>query len=209
MVLYTCASCILGWASLPHLAEHLLAQRSLNLQVTRALSPIAAFYCAACALAAWALLPPAACLAFSFGGVCMAGLLICDIRTRVLPTELVAFFLVFAVAFRLTVDSLPELLEISVYACAIAGFCVLVNCVYRWAGKGEALGMGDIRCIVPLVIFSGAEGALCGMLACALVMGVIACAQVLLRRAVLSEHVPMAPGLAAWLLVGMLMPVMM
>ncbi len=206
MVLYTCASCVLGWTSIPHLAKQLLAKRSLNLQVTRALCLVAALYCATCALAAWVFLPPIACLAFSFGGACMAGLLVCDIRTRVLPTELVMFLLVFAVMFRLAMGSLSELFTIALCALFAVGVCILVNRLHRLMGKSEAIGMGDIRCIVPLAIYSGATGTFYGVMACALVMGLLALAQIILKHADVSGHIAMAPGLAVWLFVGALIP---
>lgn len=206
MVLYACASLALGWVSIPQLAKRLLSSRSIGLHVSHAVSMASAFVCLLGACLAWSILPAPACALFTLGCACMSALLICDLRARLLPTELVALLLALSVAFRLSVGSVQELLAVACPACVIAALLMAGNYVCTKAGKPEQLGAGDIRMILPLAVFSGAAGAPIGLMACSLIMGAIALACVIRTGGGRVAHVAMAPGLTAWVLVGTVIP---
>ena len=90
MVLYACASGILGWTGMTTLAQSSLRARDLADSISLPLRALVALVCAIGALGAWFLLDDlACCLAFSFACACMGALLVCDLREHVLPTELV------------------------------------------------------------------------------------------------------------------------
>lgn len=207
MVLYACASCLLGWSGMSWLAQEALDVRGLAGTISRMLRVLIALVCAVGALAAWMLLDTTiSCLAFSFGCACMAALLACDLRERVLPTEIVGALLAFAVVFRLIEGGVSELAAAGIPAALIAGILLVLNTLRAHRGASELIGSGDVRMILPLALFSGTQGLAYGLFACALLMGAIAILQIMLGRAERHTQIALAPGLAAWLFAGTLVP---
>lgn len=207
MILYAYASCILGWSSMPRLAQALLSARGFDKMGDWTSRILAALVCTLGACLAWAFIPDTvSCLAFSFGCVCMAGLLICDLREHVLPTELVMAFLAFSIIFRLTMGTVYELLAIALPAIAIAAFLFGINALCRHHGSRDLIGAGDIRMIVPLALFCGTAGIMYGIMAGAMTMAALALVQIVLKRATAKTQIALAPGLTVWLFVGALIP---
>lgn len=205
MVLYACASCILGWTGMTRLACEALRVRGLDAALSPLLRLLVMLACTAGAMSAWLLFDSAVpCLALSFAWMCMAALLACDLREHILPTELVALVLACAVVFRLSVGGLADLAWTVVPAALFAGMLLVLNHLRMNRGAGEIIGSGDVRMIVPLVLLTAGKGMLCGMFACASFMGIIALVQLASGRARIDSGIALAPGLAAWLLVGTL-----
>lgn len=156
MVLYACASGILGWTGMTTLAQSSLRARDLADSISLPLRALVALVCAIGALGAWFLLDDlACCLAFSLACACMGALLVCDLCEHVLPTELVMGLLVFALVFRITASGIGGAFAIALPAGLIAGSLLLVNHLRAHRGAAEVIGSGDVRMIVPLALFSG------------------------------------------------------
>ena len=207
MVLYACASCILGWTGMTQLAQSSLRAREFEATLGWPLRILIALVCMAGALGAWFLLDNLiCCLSFSFACACMGALLVCDLREHVLPTELVAAFLAFALVFRVAASGLEGTLAIALPAGIVAGSLLLANHLRMQRGASELIGSGDVRMIVPLALFSGAAGITAGVFACAALMGTLALVQLACGKAGRSAQIALAPGLAAWLFVGTLLP---
>ena len=75
-------------------------------------------------------------------------------------------------------------------------------------GTGEIIGSGDVRMIVPLALFSGINGVIAGVFACAVLMGALALVQLVCGKARRGTHIALAPGLVAWLFAGTLLPLL-
>lgn len=159
MVLYACASGILGWTGMTTLAQSSLRARDLADSISLPLRALVALVCAIGALGAWFLLDDlACCLAFSLACACMGALLVCDLCEHVLPTELVMGLLVFALVFRITASGIGNAFAIALLAGLIASCLLLLNHLRVRRGTGEIIGSGDVRMIVPLALFSGFDG---------------------------------------------------
>ena len=209
MVLYACASGILGWTSMTTLAQSSLRARDLADSISLPLRALVALVCAIGALGAWFLLDDlACCLIFSFACACMGALLVCDLREHVLPTELVMGLLVFALVFRITASGIGNAFAIALPAGLIASCLLLLNHLRVRRGTGEIIGSGDVRMIVPLALFSGFDGIMAGIFACAVLMGTLALVQLACGTACRDTHIALAPGLVAWLFAGTLLPLL-
>ncbi|WP_417050083.1 hypothetical protein, partial [Ellagibacter isourolithinifaciens] len=146
MVLYACASGILGWTGMTTLAQSSLRARDLADSISLPLRALVALVCAIGALGAWFLLDDlACCLAFSLACACMGALLVCDLCEHVLPTELVMGLLVFALVFRITASGIGGAFAIALPAGLIAGSLLLVNHLRAHRGAAEVIGSGDVR----------------------------------------------------------------
>lgn len=192
-----------------NLAQNSLRTRGLADGISLSLRALVTLVCVLGALAAWFLLDNLiCCLAFSFACACMGALLVCDLREHVLPTELVAGLLVFALVFRVTASEVGGAFAIALPAGLIASCLLLLNHLRVRRGMGEIIGSGDVRMIVPLALFSGIEGVACGIFAGALIMGVLAFVQLVCGKARRGTHIALAPGLVAWLFAGTLLPLL-
>lgn len=209
MVLYACASGILGWTGMTTLAQSSLRARDLADSISLPLRALVALVCAIGALGAWFLLDDlACCLAFSLACACMGALLVCDLCEHVLPTELVMGLLVFALVFRITASGIGNAFAIALLAGLIASCLLLLNHLRVRRGTGEIIGSGDVRMIVPLALFSGINGVIAGVFACAVLMGALALVQLVCGKARRGTHIALAPGLVAWLFAGTLLPLL-
>lgn len=209
MVLYACASGILGWTGMTTLAQSSLRARDLADSISLPLRALVALVCAIGALGAWFLLDDlACCLAFSLACACMGALLVCDLCEHVLPTELVMGLLVFALVFRITASGIGNAFAIALLTGLIASCLLLLNHLRVRRGTGEIIGSGDVRMIVPLALFSGINGVIAGVFACAVLMGALALVQLVCGKARRGTHIALAPGLVAWLFAGTLLPLL-
>lgn len=209
MVLYACASGILGWTGMTTLAQSSLRARDLADSISLPLRALVALVCAIGALGTWFLLDDlACCLAFSLACACMGALLVCDLCEHVLPTELVMGLLVFALVFRITASGIGNAFAIALLAGLIASCLLLLNHLRVRRGTGEIIGSGDVRMIVPLALFSGINGVIAGVFACAVLMGALALVQLVCGKARRGTHIALAPGLVAWLFAGTLLPLL-
>lgn len=207
MVLYACASCILGWTGVTSLTQTSLRTRGLASGLGFLSRALIVLVCVAGALGAWLLLDSlVCCLSFSFACACMAALLVCDLREHVLPTELVAALLVCALAFRMVAGDLAETLALALPAALVTASLLLVNHLRMRRGASEFMGAGDLRMLVPLALFSGATGIMPGLFACATLMGLLALVQLACGKAGRHTQIALAPGLTVWLFVGTLLP---
>lgn len=207
MALYACASCILGWSSVPVLARDALSRRGLDASPSRALRFLVAAVCTLGAALAWLLVEnPVACVAFSLACACMGALLACDLHHRILPTGFVAAFLGFGVIYRLAMGGISQLLLIGIPVSCIALALLALNELRVHRGESELVGSGDLRMLVPLALFSGLQGIWCGICAASIVMGLVALLALLAGGARKGSHIALAPGLCAWLLLGTLIP---
>lgn len=209
MILYACASCLLGWTSMSHVAVRSLHARELDARMTLALRLCVMTLCGAGALASWLLVEGiAACLTFSFACACISAILACDLMERIIPTELVAALLTLGIAFRIALEGIVGLLAVGLPAACIAACLLALNHVRVRDGKPEPIGSGDVRMIVPLALFSGCSGIMCGIFAAALIMLAIAVLQLAMGRTSKDSGIALAPGLAAWLFAGALIPLL-
>lgn len=209
MVLYTCASCILGWTGMTGLARGSLRARGLDAEIDRGSRLLIVLVCMLGALGGWFLLDNViCCLSFSFACACMAALLVCDLREHVLPTELVVGLLACALVFRMAASGIMGTLAIALPTGLIAATLLLLNHLRMRRDACELIGSGDVRMIVPLALFSGVDGIATGVFVCALLMGICAFAQLISGRADRHTQLALAPGLAAWLFAGTLLPLL-
>lgn len=207
LMLYACASCILGWSSVPVLARDALSRRGLDASPSRALRFLVAAFCVLGASLAWLLIEnPVACVAFSLACACMGALLACDLRHRILPTGFVAAFLGLGIVYRLAMSGVSQLLLIGIPVGCIALTLLALNELRVRRGENELVGSGDLRMLVPLALFSGLQGMWCGICAASVVMGFVALLALLTGSARRGSHIALAPGLCAWLLLGTLIP---
>lgn len=208
MALYVLASVILGWQGMSCAAQATLRARGYGALLGHAQRLLIVLVCMTGAACAWLLFDNAvACLAFSFACACMGALIVCDLREHVLPTELVAVMLVLGMVFRVAVDGMAAMLAVGAPAASVAALLLALNWLRTRRGAAEVVGSGDVRMIVPLALFSGGSGLMCGVFACCVLMGMLALAQVLVKRKDRHSTIALAPGLAAWLIVGTLAPI--
>lgn len=192
---------------MPVLARDALARRGLDASLSRALRILIAVVCALGASAAWLLLDdPVACVAFALACACMGALLVCDLRHHVLPTGFIATFLGLGIVYRLAMGGVSQLLLIGIPAGGIALALLALNAMRCAQGNDELVGSGDLRMLVPLVLFSGLQGWACGLFAAALVMGIISLVAMASGSAHRKTPVALAPGLCAWFFLGTLIP---
>ena len=209
MLLYALASGMLGWSGIACAARASLRARNLDCKLGILARVLIIAMCMMGAICAWAVIDGVApCIIFSLGSACMGALLVCDLREHVLPTELVALLLALAASFRLTLGGIEGMLAIGIPTAIVAASLLALNSLRARRGVPEAIGSGDARMLLPLALFSGTPGIMPGMLACALVMGVLALMQLALGRARRSSQIALAPGLATWLFVGTLVPLL-
>lgn len=207
MVLFAYASCMLGWTGIPALAQKSLTKRDLDCTLSHALRLLMAGLCALGAILAWLMIPDVAtCLLFSFACACISALLACDLRHHVLPTELVAIFLGLGVAFRCAAGSIVETTLVVIPVACIAATLLVCNALRVRQGKSEIVGSGDLRMLVPLVLFCGAKGLMSGLFAAACVMCVSALFVLVSKNGEENATVALAPALAAWFLAGTISP---
>lgn len=193
-----------GYSSILPIAQKLIVRRGLWLHPIRGLLIIAIAYCVASSCLAWTLPDATACLSLSLGCFCMAVLFVCDMHMRILPTELVGLLLGLSIAYRLSHGNMQELGIIITAIAPLAALLLVWNRVRANAGKAELLGSGDVRMLLPLALFSGSSGLVEGLMAGAAVMGAIALLQFAFFGVAKDEGIALAPGLAAWLIVGAL-----
>lgn len=209
MILYACASCLLGWTSMSHAAVRSLHARDLDASMSLALRLCIALLCSAGALASWLLLDGlVACLTFSFACACISAILACDLMKRIIPTEFVAILMVLGIAFRIAVEGIAGLIAIGLPVACVAASLLALNHVRAINDKPEHIGSGDVRMLVPLALFSGCSGIACGIFAAALVMLSIAVLQLVMGKATRDGKVALAPALVAWLFAGALIPLL-
>lgn len=191
------------------LVQGSLRTRGLDAEIGRGSRLLIALVCMLGALGGWFLLDNViCCLSFSFACAFMAALLVCDLREHVLPTELVAGLLACSLVFRMMASGIAGTLAIALPAGLIAATLLLLNHLRMHRGACELIGSGDVRMIVPLTLFSGIGGIACGIFAGALLMGICALMQLICGRANRHTQLALAPGLAAWLFAGTLLPLL-
>lgn len=150
----------------------------------------------------WLLLAPVPCVLVSIGFVLMEATCICDIRAGIIPWEACLAMSALAIPFRVMSESPSSLLP----ACSLAVVLVfafsLCNVGSRRFCSSPAIGAGDLRLIPALCVFCGLQGSLTGMFACATAMGACALFVLAMRWATPRTGIPLAPGLAIWLVTG-------
>lgn len=192
---------------MPALAQSALMRRGLQWRPVLRSRFIAAALCASGAFFAWQLLPdPVSCVAFTLACAFMSALLLCDLQKRLLPTGIVAGLLVLGLIFRLCVGGLNECVQLTVAAALCAFGLFAVNAIHMKVHANDLIGAGDIRMILPLVLFSGFQGALPGLLVGSLIMGTASLFLLVARNVKGDTPIALAPGLYGWLLVGTLIP---
>lgn len=205
MLLYACASCILGWSTLPGVASRALEVRGADVAFSSACRFLLAAFCVLGACASWACIYDAVpCVSFTLACVCMAALVACDLKERVLPTELVFTMLAFAIVFRMSMNGVLDCMATAVPAAALAASILLLNKIRGKEGKPVVFGSGDARMIVPLALFCGTSGAAFGMLAFAVAAGVSG----VIGMVSAHRSIPLAPSLAACFFTGTLLPLL-
>lgn len=182
--------------------------------------PASPLHRAACALLSAALcavcivLPiPAMALAW-LGAIPLALILICDIRARLIPREACYAMLFSAMLFQLALGGVDALAAALVVAVAIWASFKAISAIIGSSGNAEPMGAGDLRLIPAIAVFSGPAGTLGGIVAMAAVQVLIAVPAMVARfigaekggklAAMRRLPIPMAPGLAAWWAVGLL-----
>lgn len=206
--LFACASCILGWVTVPACAQRALAKRELpGDSLALGFRVLSAFVCTIGASAAWLWLPNAmSCVAFSLACACISALYLCDVQKRILPTGLVWALFLLAVVFRVSLDGFNACLLLLVGSGIIAVLLMSANAIHFHERAYDLIGAGDIRMIVPLVLFSGFYGTLPGLFSAAILMGALSLGALLARKAKRSSAIALAPGLLTWFFVGTLIP---
>lgn len=133
----------------------------------------------------------------------LALLVAADVRTRTLPWQLCLACAPGSLACQLALQG-PVALP-SCVACAVAVTAALwaLDKGVRALGRTSGLGRGDLRLAPWVVLPLGTSGALWGLVACCVTMFAPAVFGLAARRARLSDHVPMGPAIAVWLVFGM------
>lgn len=192
---------------MPVLARDALVRRGHETDVTVCSRCISVALCACGALLGWTLLEsPVACIAFTLACACMGSLVICDVQRRILPTGFVAAMLLFALVFRVAEGELLEAVFLLVAGGCIASLLYAANSIHMNMRDADLIGAGDIRMVVPLMLFTGAQGAGSGLCAMSLVAGTMALGLLATGHASKNATIPLAPCLAAFLLCGTLIP---
>ena len=176
---------------------------------TAAWTALAALCGALAALAACAQPNPAAAALTWLGGWAMAIALMCDARARLLPLQCCAAVGLLGLAAQLA-GSGPTVLPGCLGAFAVAALaCWIVNRAFAVLARYAAVGAGDARMMAALGLATSMPGAAAGFAASAAVQAAVALAQAARgrlsgggARGALKAYVPMAPGLAAWWVVG-------
>lgn len=132
-------------------------------------------------------------------------LVICDMRARIIPTEVAIVLLVVAMAFRLALGGLAGLgvgiaLMMVVF---VLGF-VSNGILSRFIGGLTALGAGDIRLMAVLAMLCGFRGSIIGATiayGCAAIFCIIGLVS---KKRKPNDSIPMAPFLALWAIGGVI-----
>lgn len=150
-----------------------------------------------CGVSPWAAIPAVVLLAITLI------LVLCDVRTKTLPWQLCALAAVPSIALALVVWGFGGFAQCAAAAAVMTLALGAISYVAGAFGLDGGIGRGDMRIIPWLVLPLGANAAIWGALACFAVMLVGAAAKLVVKKASFGDYVPMAPGLLAWLAVGM------
>lgn len=141
------------------------------------------------------------CLLIAVVGVCV----VCDLKTMSIPYQLAYAAYPVALAFAVAARW-PNVLAslIGGVACMVLLQLVFAACnrLLMLHGSIKGLGSGDMRLIPAIALSGGGLGSIVGFAASAVVMAVYAVFQMLSQGKGLKSYVPMAPGLFAWVVVG-------
>lgn len=162
-------------------------------------------------------LAPAALIATMLGIIAV----LCDKQARIIPYELCGATLVFGIlyqSFRFGIRSAFLSLAIGL---GVALFVLLTERICNRFGKAGTIGKGDIRFLMPVIVFTGipswiitdsdlayTSGAFLGLIV-ATVVGLIYLGISLLQKKItLKSSIPFAPFFAVWLIIGVIAPVL-
>lgn len=148
------------------------------------------------------LLPPLPSMLAILGLATAETACICDIREKIIPWECCLAMLILGIGFRLSLGPPSELIAAFALAVLLAALLSACNFISARLHSTQAIGAGDLRLIPALCCFGGVQGSLMGMFACASVMGVVATLALALKWATPRTGIPLAPGLALWLVAG-------
>lgn len=153
------------------------------------------------------------------GSALLALILACDVRAKLIPREACLLMLPLAALFQLAVNGVEGLGVAAATALVLWALLKGVNTILKSMFLVESMGAGDFRLIPSIAMFSGFFGTLYGFAAMAVVQVVVMIPVAASRFAhaekgrkwhsVRHLPVPMAPGLAAWWVVGLLTQTLM
>lgn len=209
MVLYACASCLLGWSTMSQVARNALAARGCHPCISLILRLLIVAICACGAAAAWIVTDDlVTCLSFSFACAFISAILACDLLEHIIPTELVAVFAILSCIFRTSLEGIGGLIAVAIPVIFVSGCLLALNRVRTKREKDEVIGSGDVRMLVPLAIFSGCDGIMVGVFTASLTILAYATMKIITGKASFQTNIALAPGLVAWFFVGALIPLL-
>lgn len=209
MILFAGASGVLGCAGIPYIAQRALEIRGLDSSLPLPIRLLIIAVCAAGATISWIVFDDAlSCLTFSFACACISAILACDLRERIIPTGFVALMAALGSAFRISRSGLVDAVSIALPIGVLALCLLVLNYARERNSKPEIIGSGDARMLVPLALFSGWDGLFYGMIAASITVCTLAILQLAIGHASLRSNIALAPGLAAWLFAGTLIPLL-
>lgn len=138
------------------------------------------------------------CCAITAGALCFT---LTDLAARIIPTCLVFALSIAGVLLRLAAGQTQDLAVLCVIGAAVGSIAVGLNAIYRKRYPGtQAIGNGDIKALVALVLCSGVTGLIPGALAMLLSVLIHA----LFARATHGHttKLPLGPALAVGFIVG-------
>lgn len=149
----------------------------------------------------------------------LALVLACDVRAKLIPREACLALLPLAALFQIAVNGIEGLAVAAATAIVLWALLKGVNSMLKSMFLVESMGAGDFRLLPSIAMFAGFFGTLYGFVAMAVVQ-VVVMIPVAAKRFATAEKgrkwhsirhlpVPMAPGLAAWWIAGLLTQTLM
>lgn len=132
---------------------------------------------------------------------------VCDLRARVIPWECCALVAGAGAVFQLLVFGWRGFLGAVCTAAVVYVVCRVVNRLLGGGGQmegQEAVGGGDVRLMMALSILCGAATGTAA-LACFAVAALVAIAGLVLKKLQPKTGMPLAPFLAVWMFVGVVL----
>lgn len=137
----------------------------------------------------------------------MEVMMITDLRVKLIPFETTAVFWVFALIFGLVSGPLIDFGYGLLAGFAILFVLMLADFLCRALGGTVGVGMGDLRLLPAIAIFSGLWGTVVGFIAASILSLFMALYVLIFKHGNRKSTIPYAPGLCLWCVVGLFMQV--
>lgn len=152
---------------------------------------------------AFSLKPPLLSVCFAICTTFMIIGVACDLKARLLPIECSIAIALAGIVIQVSLAGFWGLLHGGIVGVAVYALCALLNVAAERRNRLGFVGWGDMFCMLALSIATG-FGALYGLIACCIAAAAFSLFGMSIGKLGLKDGIPLAPFLALWMFVGLL-----